>query len=72
MTAKFIGQRIKAAREQALLRQCDLADAVGICTRGYQNWELGYSEPKLSRLMRIAQITEKPISFFVPEHLVRS
>lgn len=66
MITNLIGSRIKTARQQARLRQCDLANQIGICTRGFQNWELGYAEPKLSRLLKIAEATNKPLSFFIP------
>lgn len=48
-----IGRRIKAAREEAGLRQEDLADLVGLGTRTIQNYEAGSTKP-YTHLRKIA------------------
>lgn len=36
------------------LKQAELAEKIGISWRGYQNYELGLREPKLSTLVALA------------------
>ena len=41
-------------RKEKGLKQTDVAEGTGISWRGYQNYELGLREPKLSVLVALA------------------
>lgn len=64
-----IGALIKRAREDAGMTQADLADAIGL-TNGAQSisrYERAETEVPVKRLRRIAETTQKPMSFFIQE-----
>lgn len=60
-----VGQRIAEARQDANLRQEDLAQAVGATVRTISRWETDATEPTRSCLKKIASATNKPMSFFL-------
>lgn len=47
-------EHLAQLRKEAGLTQKDVAAAVGISWRGYQNYELGLREPGLSTLVALA------------------
>lgn len=58
---------IKAARVNANLTQEELANELGTNISTIVNWENGTTEPKLSHLKRISELSGIPIDFiFVP------
>lgn len=59
-----IGARIAKAREEAGLRQEDLADLVELSTRQVQNLEAGVSKP-YKHLKAIAEVTNRPFDWFL-------
>jgi DNA-binding XRE family transcriptional regulator len=58
---------IKAARINADMTQEELANDLGINKATIVNWENGTSEPKISQLQRISELSGIPIDFiYVP------
>ncbi len=47
-------ERLKQLRLSLNLTQKDMAELLGITTRGYRNYELGAREPELSTLIKLA------------------
>lgn len=52
------GERLKALRLERGIKQDDLAAAVGVSRYTLIRWEAGTFEPKLSDLVKLAQILE--------------
>ncbi len=50
----LIGQRIKAAREEAGLSQEKLGKLVGVVFQSVQQWEIGKTTPRAHRIRKIA------------------
>lgn len=64
----FDGNRLREAREQAGITQDQLAALVGASRRSPSRWENGEVDPSLKHVVRIADVTGKPIDFFIREH----
>lgn len=69
-TVKLVGARIRQARE-AMPRengkpvsQTDFGHKVGVHTVTVSCWERGKYPPTIDRLMKIADVTARPIEFF--------
>jgi transcriptional regulator with XRE-family HTH domain len=63
-----IGRRIKQAREEAGLTQPELAERLNLRhPQSISKYERGLTEVSTHRLERIAEVTGKPISYFVQE-----
>jgi transcriptional regulator with XRE-family HTH domain len=63
-----IGTLVKQAREDADLSQQQLADRIGLRhAQSISRYERGLTEVPTKQLRRIAEVTRKPISFFVGE-----
>lgn len=61
-----IGRRIKQAREDAGFTQPQLADKIGLRhPQSISRYERGETEVSSKRLRRIAEATNKPLSYFV-------
>ena len=59
---------LEAARINARLTQRQLAEALEISVGTVVNWESGKSEPSLSQLRKISELSGIPMDFiFVPE-----
>lgn len=59
---------LEAARINARLTQRQLAEALEISVGTVVNWENGKSEPSLSQLRKISELSGIPMDFiFVPE-----
>ena len=59
---------LEAARINAKLTQRQLAEILEISVGTVNNWENGKSEPSLSQLRKISEISGIPMDFiFVPE-----
>ena len=61
----LIGQRIRRARQERDMRQEELAKKVGVDTSTVSNWETGKSRPRWKVLPRLAEVLEKPLSWFM-------
>jgi transcriptional regulator with XRE-family HTH domain len=63
-----LGKRIHQAREEAGLTQSQLADRLGLGhPQSISRYERGLTEVPYKRLVRIAEETGKPLSFFHPD-----
>jgi transcriptional regulator with XRE-family HTH domain len=59
---------LEAARINAKLTQRQLAEILDISVGTVNNWENGKSEPSLSQLRKISELSGIPMDFiFVPE-----
>jgi len=62
-----IGKRIQKAREEAGLSQEELASALGITQSALSNYELGKRRLYLANLEQLANVLERPLSYFMEE-----
>ena len=60
-----MGGRLRTARRSVGLTQKQLAAALGVESITVSRWERGVTTPSLSRLRRIAEITETTVSDLV-------
>jgi transcriptional regulator with XRE-family HTH domain len=60
-----VGARLRTARRAAGLTQKQLAEALGVESITVSRWERGVTVPSLSRLRRIAEVTETTVSDLV-------
>lgn len=59
---------LEAARVNAGLTQKELAEELGISNVTVVNWEKGVTEPTLSQLRKISQLSGIPMDFiYVPD-----
>ena len=49
-------QRLIDLRKKRGLSQAQAAEEIGVAPRAYQNYEYGKAEPKLSTLLRMAEV----------------
>ncbi len=67
MIYREIGKRIQKAREEAGLSQEELASALGITQSALSNYELGKRRLYLANLEQLANVLERPLSYFMEE-----
>lgn len=58
---------LKAVRVNAELTQEEFADILGVTKSTICNWEMGKSEPSLSELRKISDVTKIPMDFIRPK-----
>lgn len=59
---------LEAARVNAKLTQKELAEKLGVSNSTIVNWEKGETEPSLSQLRMISELSGIPMDFlFVPD-----
>lgn len=59
---------LESARVNAKLTQKKLAEILGVTQQTVNNWENGRSEPTLSQLRKISELSGIPMDFiYVPE-----
>ena len=59
---------LEAARINAKLTQKELAEILGVSNATIVNWESGKTEPNLSQLKKISELSGIPMDFiFAPE-----
>ena len=58
---------IAACRVNAKMNQREFADKIGISLATVTNWELGKTEPDLSQLRAISELSEIPMDFIFVE-----
>jgi len=61
-----IGQRIKAAREQAGITQVELGEKIGVSGVAIMRYEKGTRQPRLEQLQAIAAALGVSVNFFLP------
>jgi transcriptional regulator with XRE-family HTH domain len=64
------GEKLKIARKMAGLTQSQLASFLDGSTQTVKDWEAGRRTPPLDRVVEVAQILEKPVSWFVDDNVV--
>ncbi len=65
---KAIGQKIKKARQEAGVSQEQLADELGLSGNNIiSRWENGVGRISVDQLLKIAELTQRPISYFFGE-----
>lgn len=62
-----IGRRIMLARDAAGLTQAQLAERVPCNPQTVSNWEHERRQPRYDDLMRLAEVLERPVSWFLGE-----
>lgn len=63
-----LAKRIRAARQDARLSQSALGKAIGVSDKSVSSYEQGRSTPPFAKLRKIADATQRPISFFTQEN----
>lgn len=58
MDAVKLGDVLRRARLDAGLDQKELANKIGVSGGAISKWELGYSEPTVTQLRKIAEATD--------------
>lgn len=59
---------LEAARVNAKLTQKELAEILGISNATVVNWEKGNTEPNITQLRKISELSGIPMDFiFIPE-----
>lgn len=61
----IVAERLRALRRRAKLRQCDLAEVLGIPRRTYSNYETGKSELSLLLLVKLTDYYNTSIDYLV-------
>lgn len=56
--------RIKLTRRHLGMTQVEFAALLGVHWRAVQNWEAGVNYPRPSTLRRLAEVSERPVSWF--------
>lgn len=60
-------ERVRRAREEAHLSQKELGDFIGVSDKSVSAYEQGRSTPPFEKLKKIAECTNRPITFFTEE-----
>ncbi len=60
----ILGSRLRDARKIRMLKQVDLAEAVGVTRQAISLFERGDAQPEASTLRRIASAVKQPVTFF--------
>lgn len=63
------GPRIKAARKKSGLKQREVAAKMGICERGFTQWESNHRVPTLRTLKKISDILGCDIRDLLPDEM---
>ncbi|GHA62089.1 helix-turn-helix domain-containing protein [Photobacterium aphoticum] len=64
-----IAQRIKAAREAKGISQVAMAKQLDIARQTYLDLESGKTEPRVTTLLSIAILTQRPFAWFIGEQI---
>jgi transcriptional regulator with XRE-family HTH domain len=67
MLIRVIGNRIKDARTEQRLSQLKLGIKLGVTDKTVSGYESGRISPPIDKLVQMAQIFKKPISYFLGE-----
>lgn len=61
----WVAQKIKDAREWKGISQVAMAKHLDVARQTYLDLESGKTEPRISTLVRIAELTDQPLGWFV-------
>ena len=67
---KFIADRLAVAREQAGLKQEQVAESLEVQSTTISGWENARKGMSLDMLFRLANLYNIPPAFFFPKHVV--
>lgn len=67
-----LAKRIREAREEANLSQATLAHHIGVSDKAISSYEKGRSIPAFENLKKIAETTNRPLTYFTDESAVES
>ncbi len=59
--------RIRTARQEARLSQSALGQSIGLSDKSVSSYEQGRSTPPFAKLKKIAEFTQRPLSYFTAE-----
>ncbi|MFA0125360.1 helix-turn-helix transcriptional regulator, partial [Vibrio sp. 10N.261.48.A2] len=59
--------KIKSLRTAKNISQDEIAEAIGVSSRTYMDYENGKNEPKLSKALAIAEFLEVPLTILISE-----
>lgn len=62
-----LAEKIKTARKSVGLSQRDMGKILKLSDKAVSSYEVGRAAPNLDALRQIAEVTHKPISYFVEE-----
>lgn len=62
---KEIGKRIKQARDESRMSQLQVGVALAVSDKTISGYESGRIAPPIDKLMDLADLFKKPVSFFV-------
>lgn len=62
-----LAERIREARRQVQLTQEGLAEALNVSRQTVKDWEQGVSRPRFENLRGLAQVTGRPVAWFLRE-----
>lgn len=65
--ANELAERIRDARKDARLSQDELGKFIGVSDKSVSAYEQGRSTPPISKLKKIAEYTNHPLSYFTQE-----
>ena len=63
--ARELGKRIRSARDEARFSQLQVGVALGVSDKTISGYESGRISPPIDKLMQIADLFKKPITFFL-------
>ncbi len=69
---QILAKRIREAREEANLSQATLAKHIGVSDKAISSYEKGRSIPPFENLKKIAESTNRPLTYFTDESAVES
>ncbi|WP_087023622.1 helix-turn-helix transcriptional regulator [Thaumasiovibrio subtropicus] len=65
VTRAEVAARIRDAREWQNITQVAMAKSLDVARQTYLDLETGKTEPRISVLLKIAELTQRPISWFL-------
>jgi transcriptional regulator with XRE-family HTH domain len=63
----YLADRIRRARKEAGFSQDELGEILGVSDKTISAYEVGRAVPPFFNLMKLAKLTQKPISYFSDE-----
>ena len=69
--SETMGDRIRGARVRKRLKQAELARLVGISTNAMNAIELGSVDPRVSRVLKIAQVLDVSVDYLLDHTATR-
>lgn len=66
-TNKYVGRRIREAREERGITQKELGDFLGYSPMGVSHFEKGIRELKFSDIKKLADFFHRDVLFFLPQ-----